>query len=376
MQTESLLLIFPVVRGILECIPLFLPNILVIPIVFAPLKKDSSLLSGLREAVDQFRNGNVDPRLLNRFIRLCHSLAESHLSSRRISAVLSRVHALNVSDLAFDCIGDLFRRDDTGRFPQLETYFESCLATEISDHQLLVYVRRLIASKVNQGMFRLLNEADPSLGKILRNIKLAIASLHNFDEVEWFGEPYLIPSLCETLEHLPALEQEELERNLMSMTTGNENVPVLLSKLAVYLRTQSDYRRRVSLVTTALVFRSMLTLRAELPAEATPPQDPGASLDAATAIRLTMNEMRQETARYVQKGKVTADDLEAYCQVIEEGLTRRILHGNGQDFTLFRGLQAIYPALTKEQYRKLHRSRLEYLARRANQLVATKLRDG
>ena len=342
----------------------------------AALKKDSQLLSGLREAVEQFRAGNVDPRGLNRFVRLCHSLAESHLSGRRLSAVLSRVHGLNVSDLAFDCIGDLFRRDDTGRYPQLQTYFESCLVAKVSDQELLVYVRRLVASKVNQGMFRLLNEADPSLGKILRNIKLAIASLHNFDEVERFGEPYLIPSLCETLEHLPALEQEELERNLMGMTTGSENVPVLLSKLAVYLRTQSLRRRRVSLVMTALVFRSVLALRAELPAEATPPADPGASLDAATAIRLTMNDMRQETARYVQRRKAKADHLEAYCMVIEERLTRRILHDDGQDFTLFGGLKAIYPTLTKEQYRKLHRSRLEYLARMADQIIATKLVDG
>jgi hypothetical protein len=339
------------------------------------LQKDREFHAGLRGTVAALLQGNVTPADLNRFIRLCLAMAESHLANRRLAAVLSRFHALNLSDLAFDCIADLFARDTTGRFPQLIAYFQSCHSPRLSDEELVVFLRRLISSKVNQGVFRLLGEIDPSLSKILRNIKLAIAALRNFDEVDWFGEPCIIPSLCDPLESLPAPEQNDLERALIAVTHGNEHIPELLGKLAMYLRTQTTHRRRIGLVATALLFRSVFTARAELPEETTDQEDVAQSLDRAAAVRLAMDDLRNKALRYVERGKMDQRLYESYCRVIEEGLLKSIVDKNGEGFTLFESLQSVYPTLTKEQYRKVHRSRLEYLARMADQMVARHLKQ-
>lgn len=314
--------------------------------------------------------------MVSRFVRVCHSLALSQLGSRRNSTVLSRVHGLNTSDLAFDCISDLFQRDGDGRYLQLETYFRGFLLDRISDTELLVLLRRLVSSKVNQGTFRLLNEADPALGKILRNIKLAVSTLHQFEEVERFGEPFIRTSLCDPLEHLPEPTPEQIERALLEPAPGPAFVPELLSRLSIFLRSQTDTRRTIPLVTVALAFRSLYATRTQIPSDTVEAEEFPATVDGPAIVRLTMRELRIRAARFVRRGKITADLLDRYFSVIEEGLTRKIVHANGEGFTLFSALRRRDPTITRAQYRLVHRSRMEYLARLANAIAAEIVRHG
>lgn len=334
------------------------------------------LLPGLREAVNGFARSNITPAAVNRFVRICHSLALSQLTTRRNASVLSRVHGLNASDLAFDCISDLFQRNDNGHFLQLETYFKGFPHADISDPELLVLLRRLVSSKVNQGIFRLLNEADPSLGKILRNIKLAVPALHQFEEVERFGEPFIRTSLCDPLEHLPEPSLEDIERALLDAAPGPAFIPDLLSRLSIYLRSQTDARRTVPLITVALAFRSLYATRTQIPSDVVDADQFPVALDGPTIVRLTMRELRIRVARFLNRGKIAPELLERYCAVIEEGLTRRIVHANGEDFTLFEALRRRDPSITRARYRMVHRSRLEYLARLANEIAAGMVRRG
>ncbi len=328
------------------------------------------LLPGLREAVDGFVRGDVTPSALNRFIRICHSLALSQLSNRRNTVVLSKVHGLNASDLAFDCISDLFQRDEEGHYLQLETYFRGFPLNQMADPELLVLLRRLVSSKVHQGIFRLLNEADPSLGKILRNIKLAVPALNQFEEVERFGETFIRTSLCDPLDHLPEPTSEQIERALLETVPGPAFVPELLSRLSVFLRSQRDTRRTVPLVTVALAFRSLYAARTRLPSDLVEAEQLPAVFDGPAIVRMTMRELRIRASRFVARGKVTAELLDHYCAVIEEGLTRRIVHANGEGFTLFGALHQRDPRISRARYRAVHRSRLEYLARLANEIAA------
>jgi len=326
--------------------------------------------------VNGFARGVILPSELTRFIRLCHSIALSQLANRRNAAVLSRIHGLNTSDLAFDCISDLFQRDEGGHYIQLETYFAGFSLNDTTDPELLVHLRRLISSRVNQGIFRLLNEADPSLGKILRNIKLAVSALHQFEEVERFGEPFIRPSLCDPLEHLPEPSQEEIGRALLEATTGSAFVPELLAKLSVYLRSRQDCRRTVPLVAVALAIRAAHTARGHVPSGTVQPEDMSLVYDSEAIVRMTMREVRNRAARFVARRKISSELLEQYCAVIEEGLTRRLVYANGQDFTLFRALQKINPTITRARYRLSHRSRLEYLAHLANEIAAGWVKRG
>lgn len=142
-------------------------------------------------------------RQLNEFVAVCHAIAVGAVRTRaRTLRFLTRFSFANDADVAYECISDLFRQDEKGTILQVAAYFEGIDCTHATDQELLIHLRRLVFSKVNYGLFRLLNEADPALGKILRNTRLACQTLQNFDVIERFGDPCLVPAMCDPLEHL------------------------------------------------------------------------------------------------------------------------------------------------------------------------------
>ena len=162
------------------------------------------LLAGLRENLRFMLAGSHSPAQLNCVVAVAHALATSFLLSKRSAGRLSVLHGLNHSDLAYDCIADIFQLNEGGTYVQLSAYFAGINLKLASEEETLAHLRRLVFSKVNHGIFRLYSESDPVLAKILRNIKLAIASLGSFVELQRFDESCIAPSLCETNEHLPA----------------------------------------------------------------------------------------------------------------------------------------------------------------------------
>ncbi len=126
---------------------------------------------------------------LNDLIALCHSIAIVHLRRRIPLATLQRrFHYTGFSDLAYDCIADLFRRDDHGSLVRLKAFFRGAVQRMASDRDLLAQMKRLVYSRVNQSIFTMYFEADPSLGKILRNIRLALQTMRHAGLTERGGE--------------------------------------------------------------------------------------------------------------------------------------------------------------------------------------------
>ena len=168
------------------------------------------------------------------------------------------VAGLSSSDLAYDCVADLFRRDERGSLIQIRAYFGALEISDASDAEMLMHLRRLVFSAVNQGIYRLYRQADPAFGKILRNIKLAVATLQNFtEEIERFGEPYLVPALADPLTECPPFEIGYLERALAPFVRNSPSVPTLLGALSFILRQQEKCSPAIALATVASLFRSV-----------------------------------------------------------------------------------------------------------------------
>ncbi len=219
--------------------------------------EQTSIAKGLRVIIAAILAGSHSRKELNCLIGVSHSLAASFLASKATTESLISVYDLTTSDLAYDCIADLFQEDGDGKYRQLQAYFAGLSIATARDEEILIHLRRLVFSKVNQSIFRLYSEADPSLSKILRNIKLAIHSLKNFEEIERFGEPCIVPSLCDTLVHLPPFEREELEHCFLHIARGDELIPDLLAKLSLLLREQIERCRILPFVGVGILFRTV-----------------------------------------------------------------------------------------------------------------------
>ena len=79
--------------------------------------------------------------------------------------------------------------------------------------------------------------------------------------------------------------------------------------------------------------------------------------------------------RYVDRKKVAADLFERYFAAIEMYLRARF-DGMGEgDLSLFASMERVDPSMTQKEYRRNHRSRVEYLARKTTEQVRKGLRQ-
>jgi hypothetical protein len=328
----------------------------------------------LKQLITDLRSGNPAPRIVNEFVFVCRKIALVQVKRKLNSGRLhTEFFKSPPDDIALDCIADLFQQDNSGNLIQIKTYFDSLSLDNISEKDLLTHLRRLVFGRVNQSVFRMYNEADPALGKILRNIKYAVQTLNNFKEIERFGEQCIAPCSCETLEHLPEADPSDLERELRQCANCSEHIPALMAKLSVYLRGQTVHSRIVPLMMIAKIFRS-LYFEAQVSPEITIDdrltERDGSAILHDVCIRL-MNETQPS---YVGKGKVDNVLFKKYFDVIEENLNATIIRQDGERMSFFISLKTTMPDLTEKEYRKNHKSRIEYLARIAHKRAVKELR--
>lgn len=335
----------------------------------------SQLLRNLRPILSLTLKNTYSQRELDDLIKLCHSLAVSSVRGKLQTGKIDLNHfGLNDSDLAFDCIADLFQRDENGALLHLTTYFESIFVEDASDEALLAHLRRLIFARVNQGLFRLYNEIDPGLGKILRNIKIALHSFGNFTELERFGEHYVVPSFCNPLLHLPEIREEGITDMLRETCSGSERIPDLLAALNSILRKQKEFSRAVRLMAVAYAFRSFFS-QSQTDTLSQPQSDQSLLIDdAIRAIHQSCQKVKElNFPQYVSKQKVTSSQYDLYFIAIEDKLKEVIVGPNGEDGSLFDQLKKHESNLTKEQYKRNHKNILEYLLRAARKSVLEEL---
>ena len=327
----------------------------------------SPIAPELREWLEAAVENRLTHRQLNALVALCHSMAAVALRRRVAPSMLdSGVHGTNYNDLAYDCIGELFEQAEDGCLMQFKAYFGGIDRAGASEYQLLTHLRRIVFTKVNHGIVRFYSEADPDLGKILRNIRLSVQALHNFSVVERFGDAFLVPALCSSLEHLPPFGREELEAALRRDARPDDHVPAMLAHLSRMLLAQSERSRIVSLTMVALAIRSMYFTPGAAESDRVPAEDPFTVSDMIALIRTACRDVLSGmSVEYVESGKVEREMFRKYTEVIEKNVTLRFTGEESDGRSLFSGLRAIVPTLSETEYRATHRARLEYLARLA-----------
>lgn len=336
----------------------------------------SKLSKNLREILLAVVAGEPDREQTNRLIAVFHALAEAFLAGKPTVGMLNSVHGLDSRDLAYDCIAELFQQHPAGQYVQLQSYFKGFSLGAAAEAEILAHCRRLVFSKVNHGIYRLYTEYDPSLAKILRNIKLAVQSLGQFSETDRFGEPCLFPSLCDALEHCSPFDPHDLECRFSPCVTGNEHIPELLSKFSLFLREQDEYCRIVPLVSVGLLFRSLYASKRQDLDPDQSLQEGLAAADVTAAIREASLKARKSLERKYSV-KVGPEALAAYQQAVELEVRRKLLGSDSGDGSLYEQMKELLPGLTKETYARLHRNRVEYLLKLVYRGTVSSLkRDG
>lgn len=292
-------------------------------------------------------------------VLICRNLAEAYLRVRRVGRVAAH-RGQTVEDLALDLVADLFRRDAAGRFVVLREYFDPVPTDQTA---AAVNLRRLVFSAVGEGLFDHHRSFDPGLARIIRNVKAAARRLDLPIEarhgVRWirFGPVDA---------RLPSIAPEVLERLLAGRIREGVALETVLRAISDLLDDQEVYLRAVPVVAVASTIRS-----AWIRIQAHEGEERGFDgLDEFSGdgfgplVRLAVAGIRADLHRtYVESGKVSESLFRSYLAVVASFLADATVDGEHADQSLFERLAAELPGLDRTEYGRLHRARLEYMAR-------------
>jgi len=309
--------------------------------------------------------------------KYCKRLALAYLKKKVSSGnhyILNLCKSLE--DLAWDCIADLFERDEQNNYVQFESYFADKRVEALSEAEIQITLRRLVFSKVNDGLFRNFGVFDMSLSKIIRNLKLA-AGQHDLPVNRNGSDNYLIfEKEGEVHSEMPMMPPEFLEIKLTNRLQITMDTPEIVDVLETIITGQDRYQKRYPLVQLARVIRrAFININDE--------QRASSYLATPLLRKETLEEYLQQTLdqceecfhiSYVAKGKITKEDMDRYVSCIEGILRHHYVAECGVGDSYYDHFREVFPRVTKDQYRKQHRQYLEYMVKKVREELFQTLR--
>ncbi len=332
---------------------------------------------GYKQQIASLLSGQPRREAVEHVINESHQLALAYLRKKaRCGRLSAEFFDLSIDDLALDCIADLFERNEEGQFEQLQTYYQSMSWHELDDAELHFALRRLIFSQVNDGLFRRYRQADPNLSKIIRNVKIAARSNPACALVSRNGETWLVAHGEGTLTSQPLAPPELLEIYLTASIEGLVEMPTVVAGFIECAQTWDRYANGYPVVRLARAIRSALIRLNAVDYDGG--EDRSAFLDGeveraiARAARRVKDEMH---ASYVGSGKVDSRLFEQYLQAIQDVMASEYADNDTDAQSYFEALQVYRPGLSKTTYRREHRNRFEYMAKKCRAELLDYLKD-
>lgn len=332
------------------------------------------------ESISIITQPDPDRETINDFAYACHRFARIYLKKKIKSRQLYlNQFDMDVSDLAWDCIAELFVRDENGGFPELRTYYGGLDLDEMTDKQLTAHTRRLVFSKVNDGLFRLHNTYDSSLGKIIRNLKNAVQldeevrlDREKNDQVLDFRNP----AKSEEESRLVLMPSDLLEARLVAEINDKMFMREVLERVKHILRREIWYKTEYPLVELAQVIRNAFSRSAEVDNKEY--QGNGQPLfrkeELTHFIDETIEELKNKMyPRYVKTDKLDAQTFYNYFRSIRDIMMNAFVMDRG-NLSYYDFLKEYMVEVSKDTYRQHHRIYIEYLVKLVRSNLVNRIR--
>lgn len=315
----------------------------------------------LKDTVGAILRGQPSRKAIQTFVQESHRYSLAYLRKKARQGSLEAHHfGLSLEDLALDFLADLFERDEEGHFVQIKTYFEGIGWQNKDEAGLHIALRRLVFSKVNDGLFRGHRRQDPELARIIRNVKNAVKGSEGLTLMRRGKELWMVAGDPDALGTHPTLPSELLESRLMPHIAPDSRTPDIVSAFKRVVESDSEYTSGYPVSRFALAVRSAhVRMAAAVESEAGVQLVPD---EVEQAIQYVTEHIREAAHdSYVMSGKMDEATFEAYLQAMRDALGAQFCSKASPLASHYEALKQYMPALTKEQYRSTNRHVLEYL---------------
>lgn len=328
------------------------------------------MFSNLHAVLEDVTGASPSDEGIRRIVTRAQRYGIAYLRRRaRAGRLDASVFGLTLDDLALDCVADLFRRDDDGRFDRIEGYFQGIGWREMDAAGVEMALRRLVLSIVNEGLFRRYQEWDPTLGRIIRNFKRHLGQSADLElHREHFSLVVRVKGRPDGRE-LPTMPPEVLEAQLHHVMPEAGSLPELLEVLPDVLSLNGFYAAEVGLTDLALAYRSVLERLHDDEGEEAPAADrPVVRADLADAVRTHLGECLEEVdadmrERYVDQRGIAPSLYAAYLATVHDALASQYVDATAEKASLRVFLCRYIGEVASPVYRKQHQAVVEYLVK-------------
>lgn len=302
-----------------------------------------------------------DRDAIRRLCKLYQQMAVSYLRMKVKSHSYLYQFYPKLEDLAHDCIADLFDCRN-GHVSKLRDYYEDIPDSEAEESLLFTKTRQLVFSKVNEGIFDNYRKVDPSLSKIIRNLKHTLVNGlvpgAAFDEER--REIIFGPE-----NNKPQIPVELLQIKMASHISSVHNSIQAVEALRELLGKEEDYQPRVQLIAFALSLRK-LNILLEQPEETTTGQgDIFQKSFIEEILSSCMNRMKPALIHsYVDSGKMDMERLNNYLQVVYSVLMHEFVREDTNAESQYEHFCAVFGETERGEYREHHRIYIEYMVKK------------
>jgi hypothetical protein len=210
--------------------------------------------------------GCTSPRF-KEFYSICVRLSMSYLSiskNRFISIELQRKLDISLTQLARDCIADLFEIKDSC-YIHINNYFYKKLGNveQKHDDEIKVHLAILIKSKTNQQLTELREYFGEIYFKIKKAVSTDLTRKNDFyKEVSLDGNRFLYICKKEELDfNLPQVEDKIIMEKLYEMHLTNYQVPKVMKAVLEIVEKQEGYLRAIRYKSLLLILKSFYLSR-------------------------------------------------------------------------------------------------------------------
>ncbi|MEX2400673.1 MAG: hypothetical protein WD423_07860 [Rhodothermales bacterium] len=314
---------------------------------------------------------------VTRLVELCFRMARVYLRRRAVAGRLNPdFFGLTLDDLALDCIAELFERDEDGRFPHLVTYYEPILAKHPSRARLLGATRRLVFSKVSEGLYRRYREADPSLAKLIRNLRYAIRTGDVGVEDRIRGHLWVTFGRHDPdVYSRPVMSEEYLQVRLSACVDASTSLKDVVKAVRQVVLENGVYAPGYPMVGLASVMRRIYDLMSDDPLPKETSLDSLYRQDLHKLLYASRTLVERDMRPKYVGAKLTSSTFDAYIRAAEDALCAEFVEPGADDASHFDVLRPYLHSMSYEDFRANHRGRFQYVVKKMRADFVEKARE-
>jgi hypothetical protein len=310
-------------------------------------------------------NYQKSQQLLNAVIEKSYHIAFRYLRyhQRRIINILSR-EDLTLQELAIDSIAELFVENENEGLTVLQETFIKWEPRIKTEDETLFFLNKVVASKVEQNIFKLLKEEDPFFSKLLDSVNYLIKQ-NGYQKTHFLGKTYITENVLDEF-NKDFITSEEFDRLPSDLFTQKK---FLLTNILNHLKSETNFISAIPL--NDLVIRlKQINFADYLVADSENVLSRKIEIKEFVDIGLkAVNEKLSLT--YLDKNKLTQEEISAIESALKEMALD--LSNGGISPGLYSYLSPHIKGLSEADYKEKYHNILEYLLKVMKSTIAEEL---